>query len=282
MAARAAGASGHRAAAAVRARRSSPASYAGVAAEAGTTRLAVRSRPTADLHRLVVAFPWRRRGKAEALGHARRRCARRVDRRRRRRRGRSAAASRAGAQAEPGDHRARRPHVPLVAVTGTNGKTTTSRMVARMAPLRRPTSSAGRRPTASTSTASWWRPATTPGRAARPGCSTTRGCELAVTETARGGILLRGLGVVHNDVVGRDERQRRPPRAAGHRHRRPARRGEGGGHPRHPVARLGRAQRRRPADLRDAARRHAPTCASSPATRSRRRCGRCSTRAAGR
>ena len=39
-----------------------------VAAEAGTTRLAVRSRPTADLHRLVVAFPWRRRGKAEALG----------------------------------------------------------------------------------------------------------------------------------------------------------------------------------------------------------------------
>src|SRR3954469_15608909 len=39
------------------------------AAEAGTTRLAVRSRPTADLHRLVVAFPWRRRGKAEALGH---------------------------------------------------------------------------------------------------------------------------------------------------------------------------------------------------------------------
>jgi len=38
-----------------------------VAAEAGTTRLAVRSRPTADLHRLVVAFPWRRRGKAEVV-----------------------------------------------------------------------------------------------------------------------------------------------------------------------------------------------------------------------
>src|SRR6187549_2719375 len=37
-----------------------------IAAEAGTTRLAVRSRPTADVHQLVVAFPWRHRGKAEA------------------------------------------------------------------------------------------------------------------------------------------------------------------------------------------------------------------------
>ena len=105
---------------------------------------------------------------------------------------------------------------------------------------------------------------------------------LAVTETARGGILLRGLGVVHNDVsvvtnVSADHLgqqgidtvdQLAEVKAVVTA--------------RHPVARLGRAQRRRPADLRHAARRHGATCASSPATRSRRRCGRCSTRAAGR
>ena len=169
-----------------------------VAQESGTTRLAVRSRPTADIHRLVVAYPWRSRGRAEALGHA---VAGVLD---------AlptpdlAAAVHAAAEfvrgAEPGEAPStRRPHVPVVAVTGTNGKTTTSRMVARM------------------------------GRCARlvVGWSSTDGIyvdgelveagdysgpsgagrvlddprvQLAVTETARGGILLKGLGVVHNDV----------------------------------------------------------------------------------
>ncbi|MGN6578327.1 MAG: Mur ligase, partial [Nocardioides sp.] len=41
-----------------------------VATEAGTTRLAVRLRPTADVHRIVVAFPWRNRTRAQALGRA--------------------------------------------------------------------------------------------------------------------------------------------------------------------------------------------------------------------
>jgi cyanophycin synthetase len=41
-----------------------------VAGEAGTTRLAVRLRPTADVHRIVVAFPWRNRTRAQALGRA--------------------------------------------------------------------------------------------------------------------------------------------------------------------------------------------------------------------
>ena len=103
-----------------------------VAAEAGTTRLAVRSRPTAELNRLVVAFPWRRRGKAEALGRAvadvldaltNGDVAGAVSR---------AAEDVRGVEAGPRPT-TRTPHVPLVAVTGTNGKTTTSRMVARMA-----------------------------------------------------------------------------------------------------------------------------------------------------
>ena len=169
-----------------------------VARESGTTRLAVRSRATSDLHRTVVAFPWRRRGRAEALGNA---VADVLDALPT---GDGAVALARAAQrvldSAPGEPPVtRRPHVPVVAVTGTNGKTTTSRMVARM------------------------------GRCAGlvVGWSSTDGVyvdgemvesgdysgpagagrvlddprvQLAVTETARGGILLRGLGLVHNDV----------------------------------------------------------------------------------
>jgi cyanophycin synthetase len=41
-----------------------------VAAASGTAHLALRCRPAPDLARLVVAYPWRRRGRAEALGRA--------------------------------------------------------------------------------------------------------------------------------------------------------------------------------------------------------------------
>jgi hypothetical protein len=41
-----------------------------VAGESGTTRLAVRVRPTNDVHRIVVAYPWRHRSRAQALGQA--------------------------------------------------------------------------------------------------------------------------------------------------------------------------------------------------------------------
>jgi cyanophycin synthetase len=169
-----------------------------VAHESGVTRLAVRSRPTPDLGRLVVAYPWRHRDRAEALGHA---VAGVID---------AIPTSdvqgtvhAAGAMVRsvtPGEGpTTRRPRVPVVAVTGTNGKTTTSRMIARM------------------------------GRCAGlvVGWSSTDGVyvdgelveagdysgpsgaakvlddprvQLAVTETARGGILLKGLGVAHNDV----------------------------------------------------------------------------------
>jgi cyanophycin synthetase len=169
-----------------------------VAAEVGTHRLAVRVRPTADVHRIVVAYPWRRRGRATALGRA---VADVLD-------GlpggdvdalvtKVAADVRA---ADPGERpETIRPRIPVVAVTGTNGKTTTSRMIAHIA------------------------------RAAglRTGWSSTDGIyidgvlveagdysgpsgagrvlahddvQIAVTETARGGILLRGIGVRDNDV----------------------------------------------------------------------------------
>ena len=107
----------------------------------------------------------------------------------------------------------RTPHVPVVAVTGHERQDHDLADGGPDGALRRATSSAGRRPTASTSTVSWSRPATSPVRAGRAGCSTTRGCELAVTETARGGILLRGLGVGAHRRLRRHQRQRRPPRA---------------------------------------------------------------------
>ncbi|GAA2151446.1 hypothetical protein GCM10009844_33630 [Nocardioides koreensis] len=169
-----------------------------VASESGTARLAVRVRPTSDPHRLVVAYPWRHRERAQVMGRA---VAEVLD----------AlpgadiedAVSRAAervAAAEPGaaPHTIT-PRVPVVAVTGTNGKTTTSRMIAHI----------GR---------TWGK---------LVGWSNTDGIyidgemveagdysgpsgagrvlaheqvELAVTETARGGILLKGIGLTRNDV----------------------------------------------------------------------------------
>ncbi len=172
-----------------------------LAAEVGVTRVAVRVRPTTRLDRLVVAYPWRRRGLAIALGEQ---LGAVLDR----------LAADSGAQVDDliteagaviratdagGGPQTLVPRVPVVAVTGTNGKTTTSRMIAHM------------------------------GRAAglHVGWSSTDGIyidgdlveegdysgpsgagrvlahpevQLAVTETARGGILLRGIGVTHNDV----------------------------------------------------------------------------------
>jgi cyanophycin synthetase len=169
-----------------------------IAEESGTTRLAVRSRPTANLHRLVVAYPWRHRGRAEALGHA---VAGVLDT--------LPTADVAGAVhaaaefvrgSEPGDGpTTRRPHIPVVAVTGTNGKTTTSRLVARMGRC------AGLVVGWSSTDGVY-----VDGELVEPGdYSGPSGAgrvlddprvQLAVTETARGGILLKGIGVAHNDV----------------------------------------------------------------------------------
>ena len=103
-----------------------------IAHESGTVRLAVRVRPTSDPHVVVVAYPWRHRDRAQEMGRA---VADVLD-------------------AVPGEdvedavsHGAERviasqpgeaphtivPRIPVVAVTGTNGKTTTSRMIAHIA-----------------------------------------------------------------------------------------------------------------------------------------------------
>jgi cyanophycin synthetase len=167
-----------------------------VATEAGATRLAVRARPLPDPHRLVVAYPWRHRGRAEALAHAVAGVldgVPDVD-------GRVEAAAEFVRSADPGEPPVmRRPRVPVVAITGTNGKTTTSRLVARMgrcAGLVVGWSSTdgvfvdGRLVEAGDYSG--------PSGAAQ--VLDDASVQLAVTETARGGILLKGIGVTHNDV----------------------------------------------------------------------------------
>lgn len=169
-----------------------------VAQEGGTSRLAVRVRPTSDQHQIVVAYPWAHRERAQEMGRAigdvlDSLLSTDIE-------AAVGAAAERVAAAEPGaaPHTVT-PRIPVVAVTGTNGKTTTSRMIAHIA--------------------------RTDGRLV--GWSNTDGIyidgelveagdysgpsgagrilahaqvELAVTETARGGILLKGIGLTRNDV----------------------------------------------------------------------------------
>ena len=169
-----------------------------VATESGTTRLAVRVRPTQDPHRLVVAFPWRRRGRAQALGRA---VAEVLD---------SlpgsdihdmvslAATKVRESEAGPSPTTLR-PKVPVIAVTGTNGKTTTSRLIAHIARIRGMhvgwSSTDGIYVDGVLVEAGDYSGPSGAGRVLAH-----KEVELAVTETARGGILLRGIGLMHNDV----------------------------------------------------------------------------------
>jgi cyanophycin synthetase len=155
-------------------------------------------RTTSDQHQVVVAYPWTHRERAQEMGRAigdvlDSLLSADIE-------AAVGAAAERVAAAEQGE----RPHtitprIPVVAVTGTNGKTTTSRMIAHLA--------------------------RTHGRLV--GWSNTDGIyidgelveggdysgpsgagrvlahpqvELAVTETARGGILLKGIGLTRNDV----------------------------------------------------------------------------------
>jgi cyanophycin synthetase len=169
-----------------------------IAAETGATRLAVRVRPTSDPHQIVVAFPWRHRNRAQVMGTAIAEVLDAVpggefdtvvD---------QAAARVAAADAGAAPHTIT-PRVPVVAVTGTNGKTTTSRMVAHIA------RTAGKLVGWSNTDGIYvdgvlveegdYSGPSGAGRVlAHPEV------EFAVTETARGGILLKGIGLTRNDV----------------------------------------------------------------------------------
>jgi cyanophycin synthetase len=170
-----------------------------VAQESGTRRLAVRVRPSHEPSRIVVAYPWRHRERARALGEA---VAAVLDAIGEGSDPESAVetAARRVRDSEPGDPPATiTPRIPVVAVTGTNGKTTTSRMIAHIA-------RADGRVTGWSSTDGIY----IDGELVEAGdYSGPSGAgrvlahdrvEFAVTETARGGILLKGIGLTRNDV----------------------------------------------------------------------------------
>jgi cyanophycin synthetase len=169
-------------------------------AEASGAHIAVRGRPGPEPGEVVVAFPWRRRGSAEALGReiaplmasllsSRRSPARLV----------AEAAARADA-ADPGARPSvPDPDIPVVSVTGTNGKTTTVRLLAHIV------RTAGRSVAYSSTDGVYAGEELVEGGDysgfGGAAMALAQQPDVAVLETARGGILLRGIGVAHNDVA---------------------------------------------------------------------------------
>ena len=170
-------------------------------ADATQTHLAVRARPGPEAGQVVVAFPWRRRAAAEAFA---REVAALLDAAPRSRRAldalldepaRRLAVTEAGEAASVPD-----PTIPVIAVTGTNGKTTTVRLLAHIV------RSAGL-VEAHACTDGVYRNETLVEEGDYSGFSGAGkaleqpGVQVAILETARGGILLRGIGALHNDVA---------------------------------------------------------------------------------
>lgn len=167
-----------------------------LATATGTSRLGVRSRPGSSPEHVVVAFVWRRRGRGQALGAAL---------------GPTLQAWLAGedvlaeqadliTRADPGPRPAVLvPTVPVASITGTNGKTTTTRLLGHIG------MTAGRT-TAWSSTdgvvvqGELVERGDYSGPAGARAVLATPGLQLGILETARGGMLLKGMGVAANDV----------------------------------------------------------------------------------
>ncbi|GAB3446104.1 hypothetical protein GCM10027517_27960 [Phycicoccus ginsengisoli] len=166
------------------------------AAASGTTRLGVRVRPGSARHQVVVAFVWRRRGRARALGEATGPVLQGwLD-------GGDPVAEQGAlvAGAAPGDRPSIvRPTIPVASVTGTNGKTTTTRLLGHIG------MTAGLR-TGWSSTdgivvqGELVEAGDYSGPAGARAVLGAPGVQLGILETARGGMLLKGMGVSHNDV----------------------------------------------------------------------------------
>ena len=169
------------------------------AAAAGVRALAVRSRAGPEPTQVVLAYPWRRQHAAEALGRAVAELVASADSPGLAERVEEAGSALRAVEPGPGPSLPV-PRVPTVAVTGTNGKTTVTRLIAHMGRC------AGLRVGWSNTDGIYldgelveegdW---SGPGGAAR--VLAQPGVQLAVLETARGGILRRGVGVAHNDVA---------------------------------------------------------------------------------
>lgn len=170
-----------------------------VAKAAGTTRVGVRVRPGAGPADVVVAAVWRRRARAWILGDSLGPILAQLLS------GAEPGPLLAGLAAEMAAAPASRPataitpKIPVASITGTNGKTTTTRLLAHMC------MTAGLR-TAWSSTdgvvvmGEVVEPGDYSGPAGARGVLETPGLQIGVLETARGGLLLKGMGVTHNNV----------------------------------------------------------------------------------
>ena len=170
-------------------------------ADATGTHLAIRGRPGPGADQVVVAFVWRRQRAAEAFARELAPLLElSLDGRRSLERAIAAAGDRLD-RTEPGPPpTVLRPTIPIIAVTGTNGKTTTVRLIAGLA-------RAAGFSVAYTTTDGVYRDDGLVEEGDYSGFSGASkalaqpGIDLAVLETARGGILLRGMGTDHNDVA---------------------------------------------------------------------------------
>jgi cyanophycin synthetase len=167
-----------------------------LAQASGTSRLGVRVRAGQGTEQVVVAFVWRRRARGEALGQAVAPVlAAWLE-------GSDVVAEQAEAisRTQPGERpRVVKPTIPVASVTGTNGKTTTTRLLGHIgmtAGLRTAWSSTdgvvvqGENVEAGDYS----------GPAGARAVLATPGVQLGILETARGGMLLKGMGVASNDV----------------------------------------------------------------------------------
>ena len=171
-----------------------------VGTEIGTGRLGVRVRAGQTVDDVVLAFPWMHRTRGRVAGEqigvvlaglldATRRAEDVVE---------AAAAEIMAAPDGPGPT-VITPQVPVVSVTGTNGKTTTTRLIAHMCMTAGLT-------TAWSSTdgvvvmGETTREGDFSGPAGARGVLEAPGLDIGILETARGGMLLKGMGVTENDV----------------------------------------------------------------------------------
>lgn len=164
----------------------------------GTARIAVRVRPTADPYRFTVIYPWRERARAEALARAVVQVLDQAGTAARETLVARAAERVAATEPGPGPS-AVRPRIPVVAVTGTRGSRATSAVLAHLA------TSAGH-------LVGWANDEGihVDGELTEPGeFSGPEGprrlldydtVDFAVTEVSRGGILLKGIGLLSNTV----------------------------------------------------------------------------------
>ncbi|NLG20855.1 MAG: tetratricopeptide repeat protein [Actinomycetales bacterium] len=163
------------------------------------SRVGTRVRVGTDLDSVIVAFPWRHRGRAVALGEAL---------------GPTLAGLLDGADAdalllqgadpvraaEDGSRPTQlRPRIPVASVTGTNGKTSTTRLLAHMG------MTAGLRCGWSSTEGVFIQgdlkvAGDYSGPSGGRNVLEDRSVQLGLLETARGGLLLKGMGVSHNDV----------------------------------------------------------------------------------